>query len=146
MWKARIQFYWTQRFPARSAVRVRHTYRPFVGGSYITTGMDGASNIRPYCGGPETLTEIQRVKLRRPRKDAETVLLERNVQYILTTANNWNGPIHNFHLTVTADDPEDIVLTCMPGLERTSPTRYELSRTDFHPDRELDLLILQAAR
>jgi len=67
---------------------------------------------------------------------------------------------------VLADSAEDIVLTCMPGLRRVAPahyelsltglvltcmlgirrvapTRYELSRSDFHPEQELELLILQ---
>jgi hypothetical protein len=31
----------------------------------------------------------------------------------------------------------------LAGLNRFSPTRYEFSHKDFHPERELDLLILQ---
>jgi len=31
----------------------------------------------------------------------------------------------------------------MLGIRRVAPTRYELSRSDFHPEQELELLILQ---
>jgi len=31
----------------------------------------------------------------------------------------------------------------MPGLKRVAPTRYELVRSNFRPDRELQLLVLQ---
>ena len=61
----------------------------------------------------------------------------------LYTGNNWSGPIRRFHLIVNSDSPQDIVLTCMPGLKRISPTRYELTRTNFHPSTDLKLLILE---
>lgn len=32
-WDTRIQYYWHQRFPARSSVTVLHTYKPVVGGA-----------------------------------------------------------------------------------------------------------------
>ncbi len=146
MWQARVQFYWTQRFPARSAVEVRHTYSPVVGGSYITATSDGASQVKPYCGGADTVEQVRKLKALHPPKDQDSpVLLERRIQYILTTANNWSGPIGSFHLSVTPDAPSDILVTCLPGLKRAAPARYELARKDFRPDKELELLILQPA-
>lgn len=146
-WNTRIQFFWRQRFPAHRNIKVRHTYRPIVGGSYITNDNDGSLSVQPYCGGSSALAAIKKVKERLPAaRDVEIQLWERRVQYILTTANNWNGPIRRFHLSVVADSPEDIVLTCMQGLQRVGPTRYELARTNFRPDKDLDLLILQANR
>jgi hypothetical protein len=71
--------------------------------------------------------------------------LERRIQYILTTANNWSGPIRSFRLSVIPDSPTDIVATCVPGLKRAGPARYELLRSNFRPDRELEVLILQPA-
>lgn len=146
MWQLRVQFYWTQRFPARTAVHVRHTYSPIVGGSYITPDSDGASAVRPFCGGAEALDQIKRQKKLHPAKDRDSpALLERRIQYILTTANNWSGPIRDFRLRLIADAPGDIVLTCLPGLKPVTPTQYELSRSNFHADGELDVLILQPA-
>ncbi len=65
------------------------------------------------------------------KDEGEVIFFERRVQYILTTANNWNGPIRTFHLKV---------------VKHTSQTTYEFTRNDSHPDRELELLILQASR
>ena len=146
MWTVRVQFYWTQRFPARSAVEVRHSYSPIVGGSYITPNNDGASELKPYCGGADALEKIKKLKALHPAKNSESpALLERRIQYILTTANNWSGPIRNFRLSVIPDAPDDIVVTCLPGLKPISPARYELVRSNFRPDKELDVLILQRA-
>ena len=146
MWQVRVQYYWTQRFPARSAVEVRHTYRPIVGGSFITPISDGSSEVRPYCGGAEAVEQIKKQKALHPPKNQDSpALLERRIEYILTTANNWSGPIRDFRLAVTADAPGDIVLTCQDGLKRAGAVRYEMSRRDFRPDRELEVMILQPA-
>jgi hypothetical protein len=140
-WSTRTQFYWKQRFPAGAAVHLHQTYRPFVGGSYIPSNYTGARTIRPYCGGPQALEAIRDYKRRHPeRKDI--LLFANELQYILTTANNWNGPIGNFHLTVATGSPEDIVLTCMPGLHQVSPLRYELAQANFRPTSELKIMVL----
>jgi len=142
-WTSHIRYYWTQHFPAGAAVTVQHSYRPVVGGSYIVRGDSGASSVKPYCGGETALAQIAQQQKRQPATSpADTVLNENTIQYILTTANNWSGPIGNFRLTITAEGPDDIVLTCMPGLKRVSPTRYELTQANFRPEKELELLIL----
>ncbi len=144
-WSTRTGFYWKQRFPAGSAVHLHQTYRPFIGGSYIPANYSGARTIRSYCGGPQTLEAIRDYKRRHPeRKDI--LLFANELEYILTTANNWNGPIGNFHLTVAAASPEDIVVTCMPGLRRVSPIRYEFTGANFRPAGELKLMVLTTQR
>ena len=144
-WQTHVRYYWTQHFPAGAAVQVEHSYRPVVGGSYIAGSMSGASNVRPYCGGKAALDQIAALKKRHPaKKPDDPVLFEKTIQYILTTANNWSGPIGTFHLTVSTESPEEILLTCMAGVERTAPTRYELTARNFRPAKDLDLLILTA--
>jgi len=145
-WDTRIRYFWRQRFPASGTIHVVHTYRPVVGGGYVTESMNGPSNAGLYCVGPQALSQIKELKARVPKNRSEVALLESAIQYILTTGNNWRGPIRDFHLTVVADHADDIVLTCMSGLERVSPTKYELTRTNFHPESELELLILQPNR
>ena len=143
-WDMRVQYFWTQRFPAGQTVEVEHSYAPVVGGSYIVASDNGESSVQPYCGDAETVKRIQEVKSHFPgKRDSDPVLLERRVQYILTTANNWRGPIGNFQLVVNTDGTDDIFAACMPGLERISSTRYEFQQANFRPDREINLLILQ---
>jgi hypothetical protein len=145
MWTMRVKFYWIQRFPAEKTVTLTQTYQPVVGGGYIAADDDGSLTVRPYCSGAEALREIEQIEHGHPARDSgDIVLWARAINFILTTANNWSGPIGNFHLTVLGDSPEDIVLTCTPGLKRVGATRYELSRSDFRPNADLKLMILQA--
>lgn len=107
-------------------------------------GDSGEIATKPYCGTPGTLSQIARLKAQVPTKEESDVALwEREIQFILTTANNWSGPIRHFHLSVLLDQPDEILVTCMPGLKRTSQTKYDLNLSDFHPTSEINLLILQ---
>jgi len=145
LWGTRVQFHWTQHFPAKGIVRVSHTYLPVVGGSYVTYGDDGHNDVSRYCGNGAMLKQIKDVKAKLGKRQDEVELWERNIKYILTTANNWKGPIEEFHLGINSDSSDDVVMTCMPLL-RVSPTRYEMNASNFHPHRDLDLMILQPNR
>lgn len=144
-WQTRVRYYWTQHFPGNESIRVSHSYRPVVGGSYIPQNSDGASTVGHYCGGALGLKQIADVKARLPKKDESDIsLVQRNIKFVLTTANNWDGPIRDFHLVIDSDSPDDIVMTCLPSVRKISPTRYQLNLKNFRPDRDLDLMILQA--
>lgn len=146
-WTERIKFYWKQHFPAHGQVALVQTYRPSVGGGYFWPGSgDGTLSVRDYCANTKSFQRIAELqKLAQPDKMHGTVitLYEREIDFILTTGNNWSGPIRHFRLLVKSDSRQDIVLTCMPGLKRIGPTRYQLTRTNFHPSSDLKLLILQ---
>lgn len=144
-WQTRIQFYWTQHFPANSTVRVSHSYLPVVGGSYIDD--DGSHIAERYCGTETTLERIKELKAKLPKGEVPEFNLQwRSLRYILTTANNWSGPIRHFHLEIDSDAPGEVLLTCTPSVKQTSGTRYELDATDFRPDRNLDIVIIQPTR
>ena len=143
-WDTKIQYFWTQHFPAGGTVTLRQSYSPVVGGSYLVRSMAAPSRGKEFCVSNDARSAIQDFKKRQPVKDQdEIVLWENEIQYILTTANNWSGPIRSFHLVVSMESPEDILLSCT-ALTRISPTRYEMTRSNFRPDRELDLMILTA--
>jgi Domain of unknown function (DUF4424) len=145
-WTMRVKFSWKQHFPANRTVELVQSYRPVVGGSYIVAGDDGKWSIERYCGTPPILKRIAEIQKRHPVPNDDVALWERTIDYILTTAKNWQGPIGSFHLVVTTDSADDTLATCMPDLRQVNPTRYEFHATDFVPSQELKLLILQPAR
>jgi hypothetical protein len=143
-WDTKVTYYWTQHFPAGATVQIRHEYRPVVGGSLITLSDPGDERVKPYCGGADAVKRIRDYKLKHPEHPPdEPVFTEKQIRYILTTAKNWRGPIGEFHLGVTTSGADDIVLTCMQGLRKVGPRRYELVRRQFSPSAELDIQILQ---
>jgi hypothetical protein len=143
MWETQVQYYWTQHFPARGTVTLRQSYAPVVGGSYLVASMAGPSGPEEHCVGKSELVRIADYKKRHPARTRDDIVLwENRIQYILTTANNWSGPIRSFHLAVVTESPEEMLMTCEAGLKQAAPGRYEMSRTNYAPAKDLDLLIL----
>jgi hypothetical protein len=145
-WNAKVKFYWTQRFPAHSSIHISHTYKPVTGGGYV----ESADNrtLEDYCGTQVDHAHVVNLFLKHPVKpnpsgEANVGDL-REIQFILKTANNWNGPIGEFNLAILPDHPDEVVATCMKGLKRVGPARYELHRTRFAPTEDLTIAIVQA--
>jgi hypothetical protein len=75
-------------------------------------------------------------------KTGKPRIVERRINYVLTTGANWAGPIKDFHLVVDKGRPDRIVSFCGQGKNEISPTQSEVRATDFTPTRDLEILIL----
>ena len=53
-----------------------------------------------------------------------------------------NQPIGHFRLVVDKVYPDNLVSFCGDGIRRVDGTRFEVTRTNFTPDRNIDVLIL----
>ena len=69
---------------------------------------------------------------------------EQWISYILTTGANWSGPIGKFKLTVDKGREKDFVSFCGTGVKKVGPTTFEMSATDFYPQKDLHVLFLNA--
>jgi hypothetical protein len=153
LWSARTTYYWKQTFPAGQDVVIAHRYKPSVGGSAQTSvGMDYASQQTKdeyrerYCIDPGFLRAVRAMHRRYPAEGGGNVISEYQLGYILKTGANWSGTIRHFHLTVDKGRPDNLVSFCMDGVRKVSPTRFEVTKKDFWPTRDLDVLILQGRR
>jgi hypothetical protein len=70
-------------------------------------------------------------------------LYESWISYVLTTGGNWYGPIKKFTLTVDKGDKANFVSFCGTGVKKIGPTSFRMTATDFYPERDLDILLLQ---
>ncbi len=68
--------------------------------------------------------------------------IESRIAFVLTTGANWAGPIKDFSLTVDKGAPDALVSFCGQGVNKTGPTTFETQKTDFTPQRDLNVLIL----
>ena len=153
LWSARTTYYWKQTFPARQDVVIKHSYKPSVGGSAQTSvGADYASERTReeyrdrYCVDAPFLRAVRSMRRRYPSQGGGNVISEYRLGYILKTGANWSGTIRRFHLTVDKGRPSNLVSFCMDGIRKLSPTRFEATKTDFWPERNLDVLILAPPR
>jgi hypothetical protein len=130
-----LAYYWTQKFPAGRTVVVEHTYKPALWQSF-------APKVSPedtarYCIDAGARKAIDAIA----RTDRAKVYFGNGLNYILKTARNWSGPIGSFHLTIDKGDANNIVGLCVDGIKKTGPTRFELRKKDFVPERDLAVLI-----
>ena len=148
VWTLKSTYWWRTRFPAGKPVRVAHHYRPSVGASVGLSFYSGdgfhdpyAEYKQKYCIDKSFESAVVKAKA---GPDGYPALSENQVQYVLTTGGNWAlGSIGKFHLTVDKGDAKNLVSFCATGLKKTGPTRFELQATDYYPQRDLDILILQ---
>ena len=153
LWSARTTYYWKQTFPAHQEIVIEHRYQPSVGGSAQTSvGMDyesaktRAEYRDRYCVDPPFLRAVRAMHRRYPSEGDGNIISEYRLGYILKTGANWFGTIRRFHLTVDKGRSTNLVSFCMDGVRKVSPTRFEVTKTDFWPERDLDVLILTPPR
>ena len=148
-WSLRTTFYWQQTFPAKAETVVEHRYQPSVGGSVQTFLSDPANAKeegfddfqRKYCIDKNFYSAVE--KARRANKGQGAPFSEERIDYILRTGANWAGPIGVFRLVIDKGDADSLVSFCGDGVKRISPTRFEMRKTDFFPQRDLSILILK---
>ncbi len=147
MWTIRETFYWDQLFPAGRDLVIEHRYKPGTGES-VGTAMtmadfrespEGKRMIAEYCIDSAFLSGLDRMA----RRSGENAMIgEQRIGYVLTTGANWRAPIHDFRLVVDKGAAENLISFCGSGVRKIGPTRFEIRRTDWRPDRDLKLLIL----
>lgn len=144
MWTLKEMYGWTETFPPGRDVVIEHRYRPGVGGSVdaalgfpdFRATPEGKAMIRDYCVEPAFLAGLDRLR----RRGATP---EQRIGYILTTGGNWRSPIGDFRLVVDKGAPGNLVSFCGEGVRKISPTRFEVRKKNWRPDRDLKILIVQ---
>jgi hypothetical protein len=136
-WKTNITFYWLQTFPAGRVIEIRHRYRP-VPRDFITSMEEiNSERIRKsYCVDPDFARAAQ------AREKAIGTMIGRELRYILSTAENWSGPIQKFRLTIDKGSPEALVSLCFDGIKRTGPTTFVATRDNYQAVEDLGILLL----
>ncbi len=147
VWELESIFWWETTFPANADVEVEHRYKPSVGGSSgIVFAFDGKpSEAYPdyqkrYCVDQAFVDAT--TKLESKNKDPEVFYFEQWLSYILTTGNNWYGPIGDFHLTVDKLHAESLVSFCGENVKKTGPTTFEMRAKDYYPMDDLNILLI----
>ncbi len=138
-WKLQITYFWRQSFPAGRDTRIEHEYVPIAGQFFYSPENDRWA-VKRYCIDSGTMRGIRRM-IRRQGQD-RSLLAATQIEYILTTANTWAGPIGRFRLVIDKKRRDSIVTLCWKGLKRISPTRFESVKQDFRPRRDLEILFL----
>lgn len=150
-WSYKATYTWEATFPAGETVTVEHRYTPSVGGTVGVSllsepydGFDPATEYRnKYCTDDSFAAGVRNT-LTDPDDPWSAPFFESWISYILTTGRNWaGGGIENFRLIVDKGSPDNLVSFCSDDIKKTGPTTFEMVKTNFWPDQELEILILE---
>jgi hypothetical protein len=147
-WQLRSTYWWRSTFPANKDVHVSHRYKPSVGGtSSVSFFYDGkfqgqyATYKTRYCMDDTFENAVRKAAKDGP--DGYPQYNESRIAYILTTGGNWAaGTIGKFKLTVDKGNPRALVSFCGDNVKKIGPTTFEMTATDFYPEHDIDILIL----
>ncbi|MEZ5786932.1 MAG: DUF4424 domain-containing protein [Xanthobacteraceae bacterium] len=151
-WTLHTTFYWEQTFPANAETVIAHRYQPSVGGT-VQTAVGAslpetedliADYKRKYCMDAAFLAAVKRAP--RAADNNFPPFSEERIDYILSTGANWSGPIGDFRLVVDKGAPDNLVSFCGEGVKKIGPTQFEMRKTDFTPQGNFSVLILQRLR
>ena len=150
-WTVRETWFWNQTFPAGRDLRVEHSYTPGIGGSVGTilasrqmrADPDARRMIADYCVDAAFLAALDRRAA--ATHAAFATLPEKRIGYVLTTGANWRAPIGRFRLVVDKGGADNLVSFCGDGIRKVSPTRFEMVKTNWRPERDLKVLIVEPA-
>jgi Domain of unknown function (DUF4424) len=153
-WTVRTRFWWRQRFPAGKTVMLDEHYHPVTGQSLF-----GVEELKPqnengrywaktYCIDPETRNASSGMLARNHSTPQNgNYLTALTTDYVLSTGNNWKGPIGRFRLVLDKLRPDNALSLCWDGvLTKTGPTSFQSARENFAPKSDIKLLVLQQAR
>lgn len=148
-WALHTTYYWEQTFPAQAELVVEHRYKPSVGGSAQTSlGSPDSANqdwfreyMTKYCIDAGFLDAVDKAR-KAAKSEFGAPYSEERIAYILKTGANWSGPIKDFRLVVDKGDPASLISFCGQDVKKTSATRFEMRKTDFLPENDLNVLIL----
>lgn len=149
LWSIVLRYHWPQSFAAGEDLHIEHRYNPAPPEGIFTwpaarKALDPSQQqlIGDYCIDETTQRGLVQL-LHAPGKGAMAgtgmaVFLD----YVLTTANTWNGAIGTFHLTIDKGTPGNILSLCIDGLRKIGPTRFEMEQRNYTPRQDLRLLIV----
>jgi hypothetical protein len=150
-WTYKATYTWEGNFPAGETVEVVHTYKPSVGGtvgvSFLSEPYEDYDPAKEYAAKYCTdrpFLDAVKATLTSPDEPYSAPFTESWISYILTTGGNWGGgAIAKFRLVVDKGSPDNLVSFCGEDIKKIGPTTFEMVKTDFWPQKELDILILE---
>jgi len=169
LWQVDKQYHWQQTFPAHRTIHIRHEYKPAVGFSGVSRkelepllfkqslkadiGQRQTDSLDRYPSSEDVKNEIRGTCVDKNLYEALGRHIEPNkengdwiefmwVDYILTTANTWKTPIHDFQMIVERPPVDSIgkylVTFCWDGpIQKIDTNRFSVQQKDFVPTKEM---------
>lgn len=145
LWSVVLRYHWTQTFPAGQETRIAHRYANQSPGGLFSWEHPAAdwqqAEVARYCIDDGTSKALAKALATEMDGDRVSMGAAHYISYVLRTANSWAGPIGTFRLTLDKGAPENVLSLCADGVKKIGPTTFMVEKTDFIPDRDLEVLV-----
>jgi hypothetical protein len=152
IWSTQTIYFWTQVFEPHKETIVTHSYRPHAGYHWLDAKKpnsltditiftrDGTSkNWTDYC----VSSEHEKLLLKEMSAQEQVTKRAIEIQYILSTGANWQGPIRKINLEIIPPHSEAEVFFCWPGkITRHPAGRITSTLENFKPKNDLKILFI----
>ena len=151
-WQLVTEISRAQVFPAGRTITVEHSYAPQTGGSVGGGLLKDSRAAYPeaidyykkrWCVDDFFLRGFDRRNAQKNRNGEEAYHGETWIGYILSSGANWKGPIKDFRLVVDKGSTDNLVSFCMDGVKKIGPTQFEVRKTNYEPNQDLNILIVK---
>lgn len=149
-WAIVLRYHWTQTFPAGKEMAISHAYENYPAGAIFgwspgsETDEYSSETAKTYCIDADTSKAMSAALKSVDQNETSYEGSASYPEYVLRTANSWAGPIGKFKLTVDKGKPENVVSFCADGVKKTGPTTFVVEKTNYAPDKDLQILIVEA--
>ena len=130
-WQKQLSYSWEQTFPAGKIISVRHTYIP----TAMTTNV-GTPFSKCIDAESQKYQDFVFIPENERKYSWQHLEAQDYVEYILTTANNWQGPIENFNLLV--ESPLKSV-GCFDGEAFYGGQYFAVNRPHYAPEWDISV-------
>lgn len=130
----KTQFYWQQTFPKKSRTKIHHEYIPMTGSYYGPNFPNKKEELERideegFCGTKSDFLSQKSI----PKESCKS---HNDIEYILTTATTWKGPIKKFTLELS---DMKFLFTCFEKIKRTGPSTWKFSAENYVPKSDLKI-------
>lgn len=162
-WAIVLRYHWAQTFKAGADTKVHHDYQNRPTGGVFTWQDPPVDDylkdmVKTYCidaGTSKALAKAIQRKALPASGDAgsddtgegsDDFGMSYDIQYVLKTANSWAGPIKHFRLTLDKGEEANVISLCADGVTKTGPSTFQIDKTDFTPDKDLNILLVEPVK
>ena len=146
-WSVKLAYHWHQVFPASSTTRINHIYEARSGYHIVLPEEADQQNM--------SLNDCVRSNLKWIQKNMKGYAVKKraggrlfytsDIKYILTTANNWKGPIKDFTLQVETLGGGLFLLCGDNRLSSQAIGQAEVHLQNYSPGKDLEIEFLWLA-
>lgn len=142
-WEVSAQYVWHLKLPVGKPITVHHQYSPITGtGQHSNENLTERMLKNDYCADNNLIKAWRKLPNRyNDYYNGEKSLYSIVVNYILTSANSWDGAITDFTLRLHKQHRKELLALCFPGkFKKIDDLTLEVKLKNYSPTKDISVV------